>query len=387
MSASAIRFRRQSWLEIRFRIGKLGQLIDRLGTLLGAGCHGAGSHLPESGERSQAPRVRGLDPTDGSGQNRRNSAMESCRRRKNPTKRRDIAVGKRGDERAPHQPLLILWNLGRVQRGGHMVLFRDAGPGCAGCRKNSVLRGNPFTRSVLSTPHSDGLWEVIKEKSARRRRGKSQRKRISWIWEFRADFRPRSTSCKHHPALRSVTLASVRGTFQVSPVGSYEQWARAPWSGARQEGAPFRQQALDACGHACSLGGFSVRAERAVWRRARHSPASVRAGPMPWTMAWPSAPHITRRWTAARRLRMKSSAFWRQVRWKGSAAWRNGSSARRAAGRASRSGPGEACGGAPARRQECFGGSANPPMHQSASAQSASVSNRFSAAASKASTA
>jgi putative restriction endonuclease len=39
-----------------------------------------------------------------------------------------LAVWSRGDQRAPHKPLLVLYALGRWQRGQPDVTFREAEP-------------------------------------------------------------------------------------------------------------------------------------------------------------------------------------------------------------------------------------------------------------------
>jgi len=41
----------------------------------------------------------------------------------------DLGVWRQGDQRAPHKPLLVLYALGRWQRGQKVVAFREAEPG------------------------------------------------------------------------------------------------------------------------------------------------------------------------------------------------------------------------------------------------------------------
>ncbi len=81
----------------------------------------------------------------------------------------NIKPWKRGDERAPHKPFLILYALGQWQRGKRKLayfeheealkdLFRDFGPD----RKPTMA--NPFTRLI-----TDGIWDVQANKLIDRR--------------------------------------------------------------------------------------------------------------------------------------------------------------------------------------------------------------------------
>ncbi|MGC8884002.1 MAG: phosphorothioated DNA-binding restriction endonuclease [Bryobacteraceae bacterium] len=194
--------------------------------------------------------------------------MESAVARKIRQSVETLAVWKRGDERAPHKPLLILWNLGRVQRGeDRMVLFRDAEPGLRrlleefGPPRKSIHPEYPFWHL-----QSDGLWEVMEEKAAQAPR-KSPTKKDLMDLEIQGGFPVEiDAELRNHPALLSeIALRLLSGHFPESLHGDILEAVGlrvAPWSGARQEAAPFRQQVLDAYGHACALCGYSVRLGR-----------------------------------------------------------------------------------------------------------------------------
>lgn len=73
----------------------------------------------------------------------------------------DIAVWKQGEQRAPHKPLLILYALGRWQRGFPEAPFLEAEPALIellqrfGPRRKSDHPEQPFWRL-----QNDGVWTV-----------------------------------------------------------------------------------------------------------------------------------------------------------------------------------------------------------------------------------
>src|SRR4051812_22525417 len=73
----------------------------------------------------------------------------------------DLSVWKQGDQRAPHKPLLVLYALGRWQRGLTEVTFREAEPDLTallqefGPPRKSDHPEQPFWRL-----QRDGVWSV-----------------------------------------------------------------------------------------------------------------------------------------------------------------------------------------------------------------------------------
>src|SRR4051794_410163 len=73
----------------------------------------------------------------------------------------ELGVWKQGDQRAPHKPLLVLYDLGRWQRGLIDVTFREAEPALT-----ALLRefGPPRTSDHPEQPfwrlRRDGVWTV-----------------------------------------------------------------------------------------------------------------------------------------------------------------------------------------------------------------------------------
>src|SRR5882724_10690706 len=72
-----------------------------------------------------------------------------------------INIWKQGDQRAPHKPLLILYALGRWQRGQADVTFLEVEPALTdllqrfGPRRKSDHPEQPFWRL-----RNDGVWTV-----------------------------------------------------------------------------------------------------------------------------------------------------------------------------------------------------------------------------------
>ena len=73
-----------------------------------------------------------------------------------------IKTWKRGDQRAPHKPLLILLALGRLQRGeDRLVPFRDVEePLDALLRRYGVTAGKQHPDNPFWYMRHDGLWEI-----------------------------------------------------------------------------------------------------------------------------------------------------------------------------------------------------------------------------------
>src|SRR5262245_6502497 len=73
----------------------------------------------------------------------------------------DLSIWKQGDQRAPHKPLLVLYALGRWQRGQIEVTFRQAEPDLTdllrefGPPRKSDHPEQPFWRL-----QRDGVWVV-----------------------------------------------------------------------------------------------------------------------------------------------------------------------------------------------------------------------------------
>ncbi|MCS6954482.1 MAG: HNH endonuclease [Bryobacterales bacterium] len=184
---------------------------------------------------------------------------------------RQLNVWKRGEERAPHKPLLILLALGRVVRGeARMAPFPDIEQKLArlleefGPPRQSVHPEYPFWRL-----QHDGLWEVEGAGNLPRRSGDKEpllselrERRIPGGFPEEIDraFRqnPRLVAeaaleilQNHFPeSLHSEILGAVGLSHILLPEPQDRQIL-------------FREAVLDAYGHACALCGYDVRLGRA----------------------------------------------------------------------------------------------------------------------------
>jgi putative restriction endonuclease len=86
----------------------------------------------------------------------------------------DLRVWRRGDERAPHKPLLVLLMLGRLQQGERLVSFADIENDLRGLLtdfgppRHSYHPEFPFWHL-----RSDGIWEVPRAEAVRLKRAGS----------------------------------------------------------------------------------------------------------------------------------------------------------------------------------------------------------------------
>lgn len=85
----------------------------------------------------------------------------------------NLNVWKRGDQRAPHKPLLLLWYLGHVQRGGErLVPFSELYDPL----RNMLIEYGPPRKSFhpeypFWRLQNDGIWEIHAPAELRRRKG------------------------------------------------------------------------------------------------------------------------------------------------------------------------------------------------------------------------
>src|SRR3954451_11316603 len=73
----------------------------------------------------------------------------------------ELAVWKQGDQRAPHKPLLVLYALGRWQRGLIDVTFREAEPDLTALlREFGPPRKSDHPEQPFWRLQRDGVWAV-----------------------------------------------------------------------------------------------------------------------------------------------------------------------------------------------------------------------------------
>ena len=174
-----------------------------------------------------------------------------------------LNVWKRGEERAPHKPLLILLALGRL--GKRLApfdeweaplrrLLEEFGP-----PRKSVHPEYPFWR--LQT---DSLWEVDERVQLTRRQGNSDPLKSELIkFSIKGGFpAPIYEAFRRNPLLvRQVAQALLTAHF---PASIHEDILSAVGLDLESETkrsriADFRHEVLETYGHACAFCGYSVR--------------------------------------------------------------------------------------------------------------------------------
>jgi putative restriction endonuclease len=185
---------------------------------------------------------------------------------------RHVVVWKRGEERAPHKPLLILLALGRVVRGEDRMapfpdieqklrrLLEEFGP-----PRQSVHPEYPFWRL-----QRDGIWEVEGADSLPRRSGNKE----PLVSELRAREIPGGFPEEIDRAFREDPLLVAEAALTVlqnhfpeslhAEILAADGLSHILLPQPQQEQILFREAVLDAYGHACALCGYDVRLGRAA---------------------------------------------------------------------------------------------------------------------------
>ena len=181
-----------------------------------------------------------------------------------------LRVWSRGNERAPHKPLLLLHALARIERGQERVmkfaevkgpleeLLREFGP-----TRKQTHPEYPFWRL-----ENDGIWEVEWPRTSQvRERGQSEPSAAYLLREdVAAGFTPEVQELlESEPALRrkaaSVLLARCYpSTYHEDILASVGLEAEAEWESVerRVRDPGFRHRVLDAWGRRCGVCSFDV---------------------------------------------------------------------------------------------------------------------------------
>ena len=86
---------------------------------------------------------------------------------------RELNVWRRGDERAPHKPLLVLYALGQLQAGGARLIPFDQleDPLSRLLEEFGPPRKSPHPELPFYHLQSDGVWEIDERVQLTRRQG------------------------------------------------------------------------------------------------------------------------------------------------------------------------------------------------------------------------
>jgi putative restriction endonuclease len=184
-----------------------------------------------------------------------------------------LRTWKRGERRAPHKPLLLLYALGRIQAGApRLVDFVEAEP----CLKALLDRFGPPSKAAHPLYpfwhlQGDGLWEVPRGKDATRRDVQEPLVSLARELHLEGGFpepverllkrRPvlvselgRTILEEHFPESLHDEIAEAAG-LELAAQGAAKRQARPPG---------FRDEILRAYEHRCAICGFQALLDGAV---------------------------------------------------------------------------------------------------------------------------
>ncbi len=205
-----------------------------------------------------------------------------------------LKVWKRGGERAPNKPLLVLWSIGRCMSDqsrlapfnliDHEVgeLLREFGP-----PRTHVHTEAPFWRL-----QSDGVWEVTGKNNVRCTRSGDPYKRDL----FRSDVRGGFPEFIYHTLRHDISLCEqiaqtlvhahfplTRSEDVLEAVGIRSRWMRIPCAELNGRDPKFRRAVLEAYEFGCALCGFAIRFDNVV--EGKNAPIALDAAHIKWHQA------------------------------------------------------------------------------------------------------
>jgi putative restriction endonuclease len=177
-----------------------------------------------------------------------------------------LGVWKKGDQRAPHKPLLVLYALGRWQRGLAEVTFREAEPELAALlREFGPPRRSDHPEQPFWRLQRDGVWVVHAPKGMPLKTGDTI-PRVGALRspQVRAEFTPEVQAALTADPSRVAAIAS-RLLEQHFPESLHKDILDAvgltleTWAKARRRDPAFRERILKAYEYRCAVCGFDIR--------------------------------------------------------------------------------------------------------------------------------
>jgi putative restriction endonuclease len=207
-----------------------------------------------------------------------NQAVVSCPLRESVTKTdallrefRDLNVWRRGDERAPHKPLLVLYALGQLQAGaGRLIpfdqlerplerLLEEFGP----------PRKSPHPELPFYHLQHDGVWEIDEGIQLTRRKGSKNPLRTELRkWRVTGGFKQRifDELTRRPEAVRELAREVLSAHFPESLHHNIASAVGLDLGGTSRGGrrdSEFRSAVVSAWGHRCAFCGFAVQLDNA----------------------------------------------------------------------------------------------------------------------------
>ena len=180
-----------------------------------------------------------------------------------------LNVWKRGDQRAPHKPLLVLWALGRLACGEQAFAYRDLDEPLKDLlREFGPVRKSDHPEYPFWRLQKDRVWEVCGADDLKRRSDDKEVLRSELLThDVRARFAPAVAEAlaadprlvsdlaqqllhAHFPVSLHDDIASAVGLSLAPVLETVERRKRA---------SDFRARVLTAYGHRCAVCGFEVR--------------------------------------------------------------------------------------------------------------------------------
>jgi putative restriction endonuclease len=178
----------------------------------------------------------------------------------------DLAVWRQGDQRAPHKPLLVLYALGRWQRGLAEVTYREAEPALTTLlREFGPPRKSDHPEQPFSRLQRDGVWTVQAPPGLPLKTG-DDIPRVTALRsnDVRAGFSPEvQAALAAEPSL--VGRIAGRILERHFPESLHQDILNAVGlslnaeAGKRKRDPAFRQRVLKAYEYRCAVCGFDVR--------------------------------------------------------------------------------------------------------------------------------
>ena len=184
---------------------------------------------------------------------------------------KDLNVWRRGDERAPHKPLLVLYALGRIQAGADRLIPFDQieGPLTRLLEEFGPPRQSAHPELPFYHLQTDGVWQIEDRIPLTRRKGSKNPLRTELRkWSIRGGFTGEIfEQLKVRPeAVRELAREMLSAHFPASLHGSIAGATGLDLDAAirsSRRDAEFRSTVVSAWEHRCAFCGFGVQLDNA----------------------------------------------------------------------------------------------------------------------------
>jgi putative restriction endonuclease len=182
---------------------------------------------------------------------------------------RKLNVWRRGDERAPHKPLLVLYALGQLQAGKERLIPFDQleGPLESLLEEFGPPRKSPHPELPFYHLQTDGVWEIDEQVPLTRRKGSKNPLRTELRrWRIAGGFtmgifdelRRRPEAARE--LARDILAAHFPESLHQGIASAVGLDLEATTRGGRRD-SEFRRSVVTAWGHRCAFCGYAVRLE------------------------------------------------------------------------------------------------------------------------------